>query len=49
MNDRLLRFYFYSLLIINGLLFLAAKVVFMVVREKAPTFASSENNKNKAL
>ena len=49
MNDRLLRFYFYSLLIINGLLFLVAKVVFMVFREKAPTFASSKNNKNKAL
>ena len=49
MNDRLLRFYFCSLLIINGLLFLAAKAVFMVFREKAPTFASSENNKNKAL
>jgi len=27
----------------------AAKAVFMVIREKAPTFASSENNKNKAL
>jgi hypothetical protein len=27
----------------------AAKAVFMVFREKALTFASSKNNKNKAL
>jgi hypothetical protein len=33
----------------SALCIVAAKAVFMVVREKASTFATSENNKNKAL
>ena len=45
----LLRWYFYKMLIVNVLACSGAKVVFMVIREKAPTFALSENNKNKAL
>ena len=47
--NALLRFDLYKYLFISLLCVLAAKAVFMVVREKAPTFASSENNKNKAL
>ena len=47
--NALLRCVFCKRLFINALACLAAKAVFMVIREKAPTFASSENNKNKAL
>ncbi len=47
--NALLRCVFCKRLFINDLSNAAAKAVFMVIREKAPTFASSENNKNKAL
>ena len=47
--NALLRCVFCNQLFINDLSNAAAKAVFMVIREKAPTFASSENNKNKAL
>jgi len=47
--NALLRCVFCKRLFINDLSNTAAKTVFMVIREKAPTFASSENNKNKAL
>ena len=47
--NALLRFDLCKWLFVSVLCILAAKGVFMVFREKAPTFASSENNKNKAL
>ena len=47
--NTLLRFDLCKWLFVSVLCILAAKAVFMVFREKAPTFASSENNKNKAL